>query len=171
MSIRLTKEEAWEVLARAHTGILTTLKADGTPISLPMWFVAVDQRIYVVTPEVARKVSRVRRNPRVAFLVESGERWAELIAVHVTGQARVVADPAVRTRVRNAMDDKYNDFRTDPVDLPAGFRRPDDIVMAVIEIVPDDRILTWDNKRSNDIAHSTLPRREGNSVSGMTDTP
>jgi hypothetical protein len=27
------------VLAKAHTGIFTTLRADGTPISLPMWFV------------------------------------------------------------------------------------------------------------------------------------
>ena len=149
MSIRLSRKEAWDVVAAAHTGVFTTLKADGAPISLPMWFVALDERIYVVTPEVARKVRRVRRNPRVSFLVESGERWAELVAVHLTGQARVVDDADLRTRVRDAMDDKYNDFRTEPADLPEGVRSPDTIVMAVIEITPDDHIITWDNSRLN----------------------
>ena len=75
--MRLSNKEAWEVLAGAHTGILTTLKADGTPISLPMWFVAMDQRVYVMTPARTKKVARVTRNPRVSFLVESGERQAE----------------------------------------------------------------------------------------------
>ena len=40
MSIRLSEEEAWAELDRAHTGIFTTLQRDGWPISLPMWFVS-----------------------------------------------------------------------------------------------------------------------------------
>lgn len=145
MSIRLTKEEAWEVLAGGHTGILTTLRADGTPVSLPMWFVAIDERIYVVTPERTKKVARVRRNPRVSFLVESGQRWAELVGVHLTGQACVVTDPHLLAGVRAAMDHKYAGFRTEP--SPEDAARLADTTMAVIEITPDDRILTWDNNR------------------------
>ena len=72
MGIRLSREEAWDVLAAAHTGILTTLRADGTPIALPVWFVVLDERIYVGTPEHTKKVARVKRNPRASFLVESG---------------------------------------------------------------------------------------------------
>ncbi|MBV8979559.1 MAG: pyridoxamine 5'-phosphate oxidase family protein, partial [Acidimicrobiia bacterium] len=98
--MRLSKEERWEVLAAAHIGILTTLRADGTPIALPMWFVAMDERIYVMTPAFTKKVSRVPHNPRVSFLVESGVRWADLQAVHLTGTARVVDDADVHTRVR-----------------------------------------------------------------------
>jgi PPOX class probable F420-dependent enzyme len=143
VSPRLAKEEAWAVLSEAHTGILTTLKADGTPISLPMWFVAIDERIYVVTPERTKKVARVQRNARVAFLVESGTRWTELQAVHLTGHARVVDDDGVRARVRAALDDKYAAFRT-----KGGDRNVDGIAMAVIELTPDDKFLTWDNSRS-----------------------
>ena len=142
--MRLSKEEAWEVLAAAHTGILTTLKADGTPISLPMWFVAMDQRVYVMTPARTKKVARVARNPRVSFLVESGERWAELQAVHLTGHARVAEDDDLRVRVREALDHKYAAFRTE-----GGDRNVDGVVMALIEITPDERILTWDNNRLN----------------------
>jgi PPOX class probable F420-dependent enzyme len=140
--MRLSKEEAWAVLAAAHTGILTTLTADGTPISLPMWFVAMDERIYVITPEATKKVARVQRNPRVSFLVESGVRWSELEAVHVTGRARVVDDDSLRSRVRGALDDKYAAFRS-----AGGDRNVDGIAFAVIEIVPDDRFLSWDNTR------------------------
>jgi len=140
VSPRLNKEEAWAVLANAHTGILTTLKADGTPISLPMWFVALDERIYAVTPERTKKVERLKRNPRVSFLVESGTRWTELQAVHLTGHARVVENGELRSSVRQAMDDKYAAFRTE-----GGERNVDGIAMAVIEVTPDERILTWDN--------------------------
>ena len=142
--MRLSNKEAWEVLAGAHTGILTTLKADGTPISLPMWFVAMDQRVYVMTPARTKKVARVTRNPRVSFLVESGERWAELQAVHLTGRARVAEDDDLRLRVREALDHKYAAFRTE-----GGDRNVDGVVMALIEITPDERILTWDNNRLN----------------------
>ena len=140
--MRLSKEERWEVLAAAHIGILTTLRADGTPIALPMWFVAMDERIYVMTPAFTKKVSRVRHNPRVSFLVESGVRWVDLQAVHLTGTARVVDDDDVHARVRAELDRKYAEFRTDGIGRDA-----DGIDFAVIEITPDDRMLTWDNSR------------------------
>ena len=44
--------------------------------------------------------------------------------------------------VRAALDDKDAAFRTE-----GGDRNVDGIAMAVIEITPDDRMLTWDNTR------------------------
>jgi PPOX class probable F420-dependent enzyme len=147
MGIRLSREEAWAVVAAAHTGILTTLRADGSPITLPVWFVVVDERIYVGTPAHTKKVARVRRDARASFLVESGERWAELVGVHVTGRARVVDDDDLVSRVHDALDEKYEAHRTRRDVLPEATRRYYDVEMAVIEIVPDERILTWDNSR------------------------
>jgi PPOX class probable F420-dependent enzyme len=141
--VRLSDEEAWEVLARAHTGILTTLRGDGTPISLPMWFVAMDERVYVATPEHTKKVARIKSNPRVSFLIESGDRWVDLLGVHLTGHADVVDDAGLAAQVRQAMDEKYGAFR------PAGRRPPVDIT--VLEITPDERLLTWDNSRTRDV--------------------
>ena len=112
MSIRLSRDEAWQVLAAAHTGILTTLRGDGAPITLPVWFVALDERVYVGTPARTKKVARVRRDPRVSFLVESGARWAELVGVHLTGRARVVEEPELVARVVDALNEKYRAFRT-----------------------------------------------------------
>ena len=147
MTVRLTDDEAWAALAAAHTGVLTTLRADGTPVSLPVWFAVVDRRIYVSGPSPTKKFVRIRRDPRCSFLVESGRSWAELRAVHVSGTARVVDDPDLRHRVDGALDEKYRAFRTERADMSGPTRRHYEVPSTTIEIVPDGRILSWDNRR------------------------
>lgn len=146
MGIRLTLEEAWEVLERAHTGILTTLRADGSPVTLPTWFVALDHTVCFATPSRTKKVSRIRRDPRGSFLVESGERWAELRGVHLSGRIEAVADDGGRARIDAALDRKYATFRTPRTDMP-----PDTAehyaARSFFCLVPGPRVLTWDNSR------------------------
>jgi PPOX class probable F420-dependent enzyme len=147
MNVRLTADEAWAVLASSHTGIFTSLRRDGVPIALPLWFVVLDRRIFVSGPAGARRVARIRRDPRVSFLVESGERWTELRAVHVTGRARVVTEPEVLARVADALDAKYRAFRTPRAAMPGATRAHYQAQLVTIEVTPDERILSWDNAR------------------------
>lgn len=147
MSIRLSREEAWEVLRETHTGIFTSLKADGTPITLPVWFAVLDERIYIDAVATTKKVVRIRRNPRVSFLVESGERWRELRGVHLTGTARIVDDPALAERFRAALGEKYAGFSGDRAAMPEESRGHYEREHLVIEIEPDERILSYDNSR------------------------
>jgi PPOX class probable F420-dependent enzyme len=147
VSIRLARDEAWAELAAAHTGILTTLRADGAPVALPVWFVVLDERIYIGTPAHTKKLARIRRDPVVSFLVESGERWAELRGVHLGGHARIVDAAELRDRVQTALREKYDAYRTARAAMPEATRRHYEVETAVIEIVPDERILSWDNSR------------------------
>ncbi len=148
MGVRLTADEAWRVLEAAHTGILTTLRADGMPIALPVWFVALDRRIYLGTPSNTKKVARLRRDRRASFLVESGERWAELRAVHLTGHARFVTDPELTGRVNERFAAKYASFATPRAAMPEATRRHYEAgKRMLIEITADERILSWDNAR------------------------
>jgi nitroimidazol reductase NimA-like FMN-containing flavoprotein (pyridoxamine 5'-phosphate oxidase superfamily) len=147
MSVRLTDDEAWAVVTASHTGILTSLRRDGVPIALPLWFVVLERRIYVGGPAGARRIARIRRDPRVSFLVESGERWAELRAVHMTGRARVVTESELLARVAVALDAKYRAFRTPRAAMPDATRGYYEAPLATIEITPDARILSWDNAR------------------------
>jgi PPOX class probable F420-dependent enzyme len=146
-SIRLGVDEAWVALDRAHTGVLTTLRRDGVPISLPVWFVALDRRIYVGGPAHTRKFARIAHDPRVSFLVESGERWVDLLGVHLTGIARVIEDAALVERVAAALDAKYGAFRMAREEMPGATREHYETVTTTIEITPDDRILSWENAR------------------------
>jgi PPOX class probable F420-dependent enzyme len=143
----MSRAEAWAELEGAHTGIFTTLRADGVPIALPVWFVVLDERVYVRAPGHTKKLQRVRHDPRVSFLVESGERWAELRAVHLTGRAQIVDDAALSQRVERALDEKYGAYRSQRTAMPAATQDYYANPPEVIEIVPDERILTWDNAR------------------------
>jgi PPOX class probable F420-dependent enzyme len=143
----MSDDEAWDVLTRAHTGILTSLRRDGQPISLPVWFAALDRRIYVSGQAHTKKFARVRRDPRVAFLVESGERWIELVGVQVTGRATLISDEALAQRVAAALHEKYARFRIPRADMPDAIRTHYETDIATIEIVPQGRLLSWDNSR------------------------
>jgi len=93
MSIRLSDDEAWAVIEAAHTGILTTLRTDGRPITLPVWFVVTDRTVCLTTPATSKKVRRIRRDPRASFLLESGREWRALAGVHLSGRMQEVAGP------------------------------------------------------------------------------
>jgi PPOX class probable F420-dependent enzyme len=143
---RLTTEEAWEVVAASHTGILTTLRRDGMPITLPVWFVVEDHTIAMMTPAGTKKIARVRHDPRASFLVESGKRWAELRGVHFTGRIDIVDDPDVTDRINDALTAKYTAFRPQVDTLPSATQSYY-AKEVFLRFVPDQRILTWDNSR------------------------
>ncbi|HYC23881.1 MAG TPA: pyridoxamine 5'-phosphate oxidase family protein [Candidatus Bathyarchaeia archaeon] len=147
MGVRLSDDELWELLRTAHTGILTTLRRDGVPISLPMWFVALDRAVYLRTLARARKMARIRRDPRVGFLVESGLRWAELKAAHLTGHAEIVGDAEVEARVAQALDVKYSAYRTSRERQPEATRAHYGGEWVTVRIVPEGRVLSWDNAK------------------------
>lgn len=146
MGLRLSPDEAWSFLERAHTGILTTLRSDGSPVALPVWFVTLDRTICIGTPAGTKKIMRVRRDPRASFLVEQGERWAELQAVHLSGQVEIVTDDDVVTRVVQALDDKYREFQTPSAAMPENTQKHY-ARRAILRLHPEGRILSWDNRR------------------------
>ena len=145
MSIRLTDDEVWAMLEAQRVGIFTSLRRDGSPISLPVWYAPIDRRIYLRGPSRSRKFVRVQNNSRVAFLCETGERWMDLRAVHLTGSARVVHDFEIETRVAEALDRRYEHLR--PTDRLPDATSSTYRTFCLIEMVPDDRILSWDNSR------------------------
>jgi len=146
VGIRLTVDEAWDFVESAHTGVFTTLRTDGVPVSLPVWFVVDDRRIWMQTPEGSKKVGRVTRDGRSSFVVESGERWTELKAVSLTGAAEVVSDESTAERAVSLLTAKYAEFGIPSASVPDAakkhYARP-----AVICFTPDDRLLTWDNAK------------------------
>jgi hypothetical protein len=147
MGVRMERGEAWDRLAGTHTGIVTSLRADGQPVSVPMWFVVVDGAVHFRTLRDSFKARRLRRDPRVGFLVEGGERWAQLWAVHLTGTAVFVDDPVVVDRVEAALDAKYAGFRTERTAMADVTRSHYEQSSVVIRIDPEERIVSWDNAR------------------------
>ena len=148
MSVRLSEDAAWAVLEAAHTGIFTTLKRDGMPITLPVWFAVLDRRIYVSGPSKTKKFGRIKNDGRCSFLVESGKRWAELKAVQVNGTARMIDDePELKARALAAIGEKYAAFRNNRDAMPDAVRAHYAASTSVVEMTIAPRILSWDNAR------------------------
>ena len=145
-SVRMNADEAWSFLAAAHTGILTTLRSDGFPVSLPVWFVVEDRTVLVAGPGHTKKFVRVRNDDRCSFLAETGDRWAELQAVQITGRARLMDSPDWE-HVDSLLDAKYAGFRTPRSEMPAETREYYDNSRSLLAIEPEGRLLTWDNRK------------------------
>jgi PPOX class probable F420-dependent enzyme len=146
VGVRLSVDEAWDVLAASHTGIFTTLRRDGMPIALPIWFVTLDRTICLGAPSRTKKLARLRHDPRASFLVESGLKWAELQAVHLTGRVEVVTDLAEMTRIDDELAAKYAAFQT-PRDAMPERTQAHYAGRTFLRLVPDERIISWDNRR------------------------
>jgi nitroimidazol reductase NimA-like FMN-containing flavoprotein (pyridoxamine 5'-phosphate oxidase superfamily) len=146
-SPRMTPEEIWEFVTDAHTGILTTLRRDGVPIALPLWFACLDQHIYLSTR--GRKLQRIANDPRASFLVESGDRWADLKGVHLTGTAEIVEiDGDLAASFRAEIARKYAASRATSTEMPAATEKHYRTAMGgIVRFTPDARILNWDNAK------------------------
>ena len=145
-SVRISEEELWAFVEEGHTGILTTLRADGRPISLPVWYATVNRCVYVSTR--GKKIDRIKRDQRCSFLVEAGERWAELRAVHLECEGRVIEpDEELDQRIRQQMEDKYAAFQTRRSAMPEATRSHYSSGGGLIELLPSGKILNWDNAK------------------------
>ncbi len=144
MAISLTDDEMWAFLAEEEVAVLTTLRADGSPVSVPVWFCSERPLIYVAGPAATAKFRRIRRDPRVAFLVESGRRWVELKAVHVNGTASVVEEPDWE-HIDELLATKYADMRSQPSQQSSSAKRRY-AERSLLAITPE-RVVSWDNAR------------------------
>lgn len=146
MAITLDADERRRLLEGATTGILTTLRRDGGPVALPVWFVLHGDALYTRTPRPTMKLRRVRHDPRGSFLVESGEKWLELTALHLDVAIAEESDPATLEQVHAALDDKYAGMGP-PLDRLPERARALYADRAVLRLTPVGRQLSWDNAK------------------------
>jgi PPOX class probable F420-dependent enzyme len=148
MGINLNQEERAAFIEGSHTGIFTTLRRDGSPVTLPVWFVALDGAIYVSSPPDAAKVKRIRHDGRCWFLVERGQAWTELAAVAFAGTATVLDPGPESDRAAAALDARYAAFKPADESLPEAMRShyADQLIIRIDQTA---RPLSWDNAKAN----------------------
>ena len=91
--IKLTPEEQAEFLAQARTMSLCTIDKDGYPHVVAMAYMAKDGCIYMSSYGKAQKVVNIRRNPKVAVMVESGTAYDELKGLMIRGRCEIIDEP------------------------------------------------------------------------------
>ncbi len=84
---------------------LTTFRRSGTAVATPVWFVRLEDTLYVYTAATAGKVKRIRNAPQVQLAVCSIR--GRVKGPTITAVARIVTDPQEQARARAALDAKY----------------------------------------------------------------
>jgi nitroimidazol reductase NimA-like FMN-containing flavoprotein (pyridoxamine 5'-phosphate oxidase superfamily) len=135
-----TTEEAYAFLD-SHPGtgwaVLSTNGRDGYPHTVPLGYFRRGEEVFLNAR--GQRVANVRRDARVAVLVEDGIAMRELRGVLIRGDAEVVDDPAaVLDLSREAMRLRG----TAEADLPTEVRPGS----AYIRVQPRT-ITSWDNTR------------------------
>jgi nitroimidazol reductase NimA-like FMN-containing flavoprotein (pyridoxamine 5'-phosphate oxidase superfamily) len=142
MGVRLSEDEAWEMLANSHTGTITTLRRDGWPVSLPMWFVALDRKIYMRTLAASKKALRIKRDQRACFMVESGKAWKDLAAVVVPVRASLIeANAEEAKRALAALGTKYAGWGVQRGDSAGSGRQHDHLEQR--QDPAQERLIVW----------------------------
>lgn len=107
-------------------------RRSGKPVQTPLWFVEMDGRLYVRTPDDTGKVKRIRHNPRIRIAV--CDMRGRLKADWIDACARIVegdeADRANRLLAR-----KYGILKR-LVDLGTWLLRRGHIVIAIEATAP-----------------------------------
>jgi PPOX class probable F420-dependent enzyme len=112
------------LLDEAKIMVLATVRPDGAPHAVPVWFVWHDGRLYFGTELDTAKVRNIAHRPEVAAVVERGGQEGASHAVIVRGRTARIAPEAMPAGAVRRFRSKY---AWDPT------RRPDTTAFFVIE--------------------------------------
>ncbi|MFJ5265437.1 pyridoxamine 5'-phosphate oxidase family protein [Streptomyces sp. NPDC088387] len=90
--IMMTAEELDGFLADERTCRVATVSADGTPHLSPLWFVWDGASLWLYSITRSKRWAELRRDPRVAVVVDTGHEYDELRGVELTGTVEFVGE-------------------------------------------------------------------------------
>lgn len=148
-AVEMTEQEVRDFLEDHNKVQVATNGPDGTPHLTTLFYVVQDGRLAFWTYGSSQKIRNLRRDPRIACLVEGGEDYFELRGVSIRGRARLVEDRddihalGVRVARRMAGD------RTGEMDLgELGNQIVDQQARKRIGVVVEaERIASWDHSK------------------------
>jgi PPOX class probable F420-dependent enzyme len=138
--IQLTPEEQAAFFREHHKAALVTIDRDGFPHVVGMNYVARDGAFYMTSYGKAQKVVNIRRNPRVALMVEAGGSYGELRGVMVRGRCEIIEEPEAVQATFAAMAERRGGGAPASGALQSAAKR------VVLKIVPE-KIVSWDHRK------------------------
>jgi PPOX class probable F420-dependent enzyme len=125
-----------QYLATKDIVLLATIRADGSPLITPMWFLHDPTGLTLISVENSHKVQNLRRDPRLHIVAESGTR-GDIKGVSARGRAQFLPDSRERRALATRLLDKYHPHLER---LWSGRAMPADRVM--FRVTPE-QVRTW----------------------------
>ncbi|MEV0256959.1 pyridoxamine 5'-phosphate oxidase family protein [Streptomyces sp. NPDC050732] len=90
--IMMTPDEVDAFLATERTCRVATVSRDGAPHASPLWFAWDGTSLWLYSIIRSKRWSDLRKDPRIAVVVDAGEEYGELRGVELTGTAEFVGE-------------------------------------------------------------------------------
>ncbi|BCL32111.1 pyridoxamine 5'-phosphate oxidase family protein [Streptomyces aurantiacus] len=90
--IMMTPAELDEFLTAQRTCRVATVSADGAPHVSTLWFAWDGKSLWLYSITRSKRWADLRRDPRVAVVVDAGEEYGELRGVEVSGSVEFVGE-------------------------------------------------------------------------------
>jgi PPOX class probable F420-dependent enzyme len=143
----MTAAEARAFLEASRTAVLVTLDEDGAPAPVGMWFlVDPDGTVVMRTYAASQKAVNVRRDPRVALLVETGEHYSELRGVRLSGVVELVEDPETVADIWTGLAVKYEGLAAEHEAAFRGVALARAGKQVGLRLRPE-RVVSWDHRK------------------------
>jgi PPOX class probable F420-dependent enzyme len=139
--IRLSPEEQAVLFRKHRKAALATLDKDGFPHVVAMNYFAKDGAFYMTSYGKAQKVVNIRRNPKVALMIEEGDAYSELRGVMVRGHCEIIEGADA---VRAAFTDMAQ-ARGGPRARPQG--ATDSAAKRVVLKILPEKLTSWDHSK------------------------
>src|ERR1051325_10726336 len=139
--IQLSPDETAAFFREQKKCALSTIDKDGFPHVVAMNYFAKDGAFYMTSYGKAQKVVNIRRNPKVALMVETGDSYPELRGVMIRGHCEILEDEAaVQAAFASRRQAQSNPA---PVQAGAVASAPKRVVL---KIVPE-KVISWDHRK------------------------
>ena len=79
-------DDVRELLLKPNPAVMATIRKDGSPVTVPTWYLLVGDRILLNLDKSRVRLQHIQRDPRVALSVMEAGNWT----THVSIQGRVV---------------------------------------------------------------------------------
>jgi nitroimidazol reductase NimA-like FMN-containing flavoprotein (pyridoxamine 5'-phosphate oxidase superfamily) len=139
--IQLSPDEQAAFFREQRKAALATVDQHGFPHVVAMSYFAKDGAFYMTSYGKAQKVVNIRRNPKVALMIETGSAYAELRGVLVRGHCEIIEGAEAVTAAFVGMAEARG----------AAPARPSGSVdsapkRVVLKIIPE-KITSWDHRK------------------------
>ena len=139
-NIELTPDEQAAFFREHHKCALATHDREGFPHIVAMNYFVRDGAFYMTSYGKAQKVLNIRRNPKVALMVEAGDAYGELRGVMVRGHCEIIDDPGA---VAAAFAARTETQENRPVQPGAAASAPKRVVLKVVP----HKVTSWDHRK------------------------
>jgi PPOX class probable F420-dependent enzyme len=141
--IVMSHDEVVEFLNQQRSSTVATYGPDGRIHLVGMWYAVKDSTVWFETKRKAQKVVNLRRDPRMSFLVETGQTYDQLRGVSMEGTGVVIDDEDVVWDVCVNIFERYNGEYSEEMKPFVEFMAKNRVVVRL----DVDRVRSWDHRK------------------------